>query len=166
MSDAQQPPPAPSTALNSVYPPQMTPRGTTIIVPASPGQPQQTVTIPPELVSAFHGALASMPPDTISVLLQKYWRWIAAAALPLALATYTNLKQIWEGPATVAAIKQEYVTDHVAVEANVKAIEAVKVQIEALQKKAEGTEEKVDKMAEKVDRILWSVTKPPTEPHP
>lgn len=131
------------SAASDPPPPQLTPKGTNIvIVPATQGQPQQTASLPAELVPVFQAALQAMPPGA----LKKYWGYVLALLVPLALTTYTNLKQIWEGPAQVAAIKQEYADDH---------------------KEVEELKKRFDTLDAKLDKVLWIINRsgPTSGPH-
>lgn len=107
---------------------QLTPNGTPVI---PTGQIPQ---LSPELITLLNTALAAMPPGAGKQILKQYWGYILALVVPLLLTTWTNLREIWEGPARVAAIREEYQTDHEAVEA---------------------LEKKVEDIETKLDQVLW-----------
>jgi hypothetical protein len=90
------------------------------------------------MANLLTAALNTLPPGAGADLLKKNWQWVAALLVPLLLTTYQNVKEIWSGPATIAAIRQEYADDH-------KAVEALKGQLDAMQKKAAEIEIKLDK---------------------
>lgn len=108
------PPPAPSL--------QLTPGGTPVIPPQIAHDPQ--------LVAFFTAALNTMPPGAVPVLLNRYKGYVLALIIPLLLTTWTNLKEIWDGPATVSAIKKRYEDDAARVEALEKKVEANTAKLE------------------------------------
>lgn len=96
--------------------------------------------IPAELLPLFQVAMESLPP--------KWKGYLLAAAVPLVLTTWTNLRQIWEAPATQAQITTE-LTKHAT------EMEGLKTQYKTLEEKMSALEKKIDDSDEKLDRLLW-----------
>jgi hypothetical protein len=98
-------------------------------------------------VPLFTAAINSLPPGVGKTLLKQYWGYVVALLVPLLLSTWTNVKQIWEGPAQLTEIKADYEADH-------KKLEALSGDLEALQKQSEEDHKKIN---EQLERILWSI---------
>lgn len=156
MSDAASPHPAPAPAA-------LTPAGTPV-VPLPVQGPQQ---VPPDLQPLFTAALNAMPPGALQMLLKQYWGYAAVALVPLMLTTWTNLKEIWSGPASVAAITQAYAVDH-------KEVVDLKSNLDTLTAEVKRAEEESKKAHEelntKIDRVLWYAQQrpgmPASQPYP
>lgn len=116
----------------------LTPAGTPIVIPGAVPTGAEPKHLTPETVQLLTAALNALPPGAGKKLLTQYWGYVLALLVPLILTTYQNVKEIWQGPATIAAIRQEYADDHKAVE--------------ALQKRLDETERKLD-------QILWILNK-------
>jgi hypothetical protein len=99
------------------------------------------------LVPLFKDALDTLPPGALTQLIKKHWAVVISLALPLLLTTWTNIKQIWEGPATLAAIQEDYEADH-------KKLGQVIDDLAAIKKESDQAHKEIK---EQIERVLWSV---------
>lgn len=145
-----------ATAPNSA-PVAMTPHGTPIVVTGVAAQPGPTPVLSPEATQLLTAALNTMPPGAVQTLLRQNWGWVLALATPLLLTTWTNLKEIWSGPAAVAAIKQEYADDHKEVSTLKTNLDALTVEVKA---EIEASRKAHESLETKLDRVLWFAQHP------
>lgn len=133
MSNTQDPP-VPSTSLARAA--ALTPEGSPIVLPGvvTQGTPP---TLSAEGVQLLNAAYQAIPPGAIKSFLLQNKTLVVGLVIPLALTTYSNLKQIWEGPTAIAAVTKQS--------------DSNRARIEVLEKKMEGLDGKLDK-------VLWIVS--------